>query len=573
LDDHPEIPETTPAPTPPPLKVVIAASSVRRHDSVRSPTQNSADPHLTTVPTTTEQPKTKEIYLPATQILPHSDTNLDQPAPSDRPKKRVRFLETTHFTSTEDPSTHIDIQRIQGSTQSIPTTWSSYAKYLSHAPTLAPLSRQIVELLQQFHNDLCGHHGATTTIRRLRSADHYWPTMRSDVCQFIQTCPVCQKCWAHLPKPHLAAHTLDVYEPFQCLSSDWLGPFPADQHGNEFIHVIVDAASRKLLCFPHSAQNAVNAAEDFLKVFGSYGICQYVHSDNASYYTSNLIQEFLKLLAVDHVTITPYRHESNGQVEVFNREVLRHLRAICFSREIIDKWSFQALPIVESIINNVPNSITGLSAMQYLYGPLFTAHRGLNTPFPPAKPVDKVIQELHGLQPLLIAASQRYQAQTADAKIFNSLAARTTRFPTNSYVVVTYPNRQPHKLLSRYRGPFLVKDQVKDGDKVSDTYICQDLVTGKIHQFHADRLRPYFHDADAEGLTPLQVAARDQAEYIIDRISEHTGSAKRKKDLLFKVHWLGYDDSEATWEPYKNLKDTAAFEHYCLDTPSLRSLL
>jgi hypothetical protein len=33
--------------------------------------------------------------------------------------------------------------------------------------------------------------------------------------------------------------------------------------------------------------------------------------------------------------------------------------------------------------------------------------------------------------------------------------------------------------------------------------------------------------------------------------------------MEFKVHWLGYEDDEATWEPYKHVKDTIAFEDYC----------
>jgi len=521
---------------------------------------------LTTMPSEPSLPLTSKPTTPSRL----------QPSIALTPQRRVRFPMNMELTSTSDPSQSIDITTVDQpiSLNTIPTTWSDYAKYLKPGKTPLPLDPTVIAIIQQHHNDFVGHHGIAATVRRLRAADQYWPTMRSDTCNFIQTCPVCQKFWSHLPKPSLAAHTLDVYEPFQCLASDWMGPFPIDEYGNEYIHVIVDAASRKVHLFPHKTQTARNASFDFLRIFGSYGVCQYVHSDNGPSYIAKLIEEFLGMIGVDHIRITPYRHESNGQVEVFNRGVLRHLRAICFSKDIANQWSYLALPIVESIVNNVPNTTTGISAMQYLYGPLFTAHRGLNTPFPGPRPLDETLRHLHKLQPLLIQASQRHQATRSDAQVSNSLNRTLTRFAIGSYVVVTYPNRPPHKLLSRYRGPFLVKDRVRDGSKESDTYICQDLPTGKVLQFHADRLREYFHPADSEGLTPLDVAARDKAEYVIDFISDHRGSARRKKDLSFKVHWLGYDDSEATWEPYKNLKDTIiAFETYCQTVPSLSSLL
>ncbi|MFN9910114.1 MAG: hypothetical protein ACK56F_29045, partial [bacterium] len=100
------------------------------------------------------------------------------------------------------------------------------------------------------------------------------------------------------------------------------------------------------------------------------------------------ISELTDLLDIPHSTITPHSHKSNGQSEVFNREVLRHLNAIIFSKDILHQWSYRVLPIVSSIINNVINSVTGLSPNEYLYGSLFTTHRGLATPFRPnSRPV------------------------------------------------------------------------------------------------------------------------------------------------------------------------------------------
>jgi transposase InsO family protein len=251
------------------------------------------------------------------------------------------------------------------------TQYSDFAHFQAQiVDTTIPDDKRAI--IKSVHNKYMGHHGITRTIFLLRKAGHYWPKMRTNVCQFIHTCPTCQKFWRHAPKPQLSYRTLDVYEPFQCCSSDWMGPFPEDDKGNKYIHVIVDSASRKACLFPHDAQNAKNAAEDFLKVFAAYAVCEYIHSDNGSYYTGELISEFTAMLGVDHIKITPYRHESNGQVEVFNRETLRHLRAIVFDRDLQRKWSMICLPLVESVLSNAPNAVTGISPNQYLFGNLFT---------------------------------------------------------------------------------------------------------------------------------------------------------------------------------------------------------
>ena len=94
--------------------------------------------------------------------------------------------------------------------------------------------------------------------------------MRTDVVKFIHTCPICQKFWSRPLRPVLSNRTIEVYEPFHTISSDWLGPFPPDEDGNIYIHTIVDAASRKVCLFPHAHQTAVNAALDLLKVFAMF---------------------------------------------------------------------------------------------------------------------------------------------------------------------------------------------------------------------------------------------------------------------------------------------------------------
>lgn len=431
---------------------------------------------------------------------------------------------------------------------------SDYVTYKS-VPSLSNIPIEKVAIIETAHNDVIGHCGVTATIRKLKLANHYWPLMRSHVVQYIHTCPICQKFWVHAMVPDLPDRTIEVYEPFHTISSDWLGPFPEDEDGNSYIHTIVDGASRKVCLFAHAHQTASNAALDLLKVFATYAVCQEIRSDNGPAYVADLIREFLLLLNVAHVRIVPYRHESNGQVESFNKQATRHLSAIVFARDTRATWSRSSLSLAESIVNNTVNSVTQLTPIQYLHGNLFTGHRSLLVPFPGPTPLADSLAKMQQNQLAMIRASQIFQAKAADARIAARLPSPKTHFPIGSFVTVTYPNRAPTKFSSKLRGPFLVKDFR------NDQYFVQDLPTGNTLTFYADRLRIYHH-SEQTLLQPLEVAARDRGEYIVDKILDHSGTPSRKYSMDFLVRWLGFDESEDLWVPFKSIKDTIAFQEY-----------
>ena len=250
-----------------------------------------------------------------------------------------------------------------GSSSLLNDTRHNMSDYVRHAvvPSLTDLSIEKIAIIETAHNDVLGHCGDTATIRKLKLAGHYWLTMRTDVVRFIHTCPICQKFWSQPLRPKLANRTIEVYEPFHTFSSDWMGLFPPDDDGHCYIHTIVDAASRKVCLFPYDHQIAANAALDLMKVFATYAIPKEILSDNGPSYVADLIREFLLLLDVEHIKIVPCRHESNDQVESFNKQSNRHLSAIVFSRDTRSTWSRHSLSIAESIVNNTVNSVTNLT--------------------------------------------------------------------------------------------------------------------------------------------------------------------------------------------------------------------
>ncbi|GAA5918689.1 hypothetical protein JCM1841_006241 [Sporobolomyces salmonicolor] len=54
---------------------------------------------------------------------------------------------------------------------------------------------------------------------------------------------------------------------------------------------------------------------------------------------------------------------------------------------------------------------------------------------------------------------------------------------------------------------------------------------------------------------PIDVEGRE--EYEVERIVDEKGKGVRHR---FLVKWAGYPESENSWEPLKNIEDTAAMD-------------
>ena len=82
-------------------------------------------------------------------------------------------------------------------------------------------------------------------------------------------------------------------------------------------------------------------------------IPEVIHTDQGPAFHNELIQELLRLCAIENSFATAYSSEENGIMERANQEVMRHLRALLFDSLVHDKWSFEQLPLVQRIMNTV----------------------------------------------------------------------------------------------------------------------------------------------------------------------------------------------------------------------------
>ena len=73
-------------------------------------------------------------------------------------------------------------------------------------------------------------------------------------------------------------------------------------------------------------------------------------SDSGSHFINQLISEFLAYVGTENCLSIAYSKEENAIVERSNKEINRHITAMCFDRQIVDDYEI-TIPIVHRILS------------------------------------------------------------------------------------------------------------------------------------------------------------------------------------------------------------------------------
>ena len=112
-------------------------------------------------------------------------------------------------------------------------------------------------------------------------------------------------------------------------------------------------------------------------------------------------------------------------------------------------------------------------------------------------------------------------------------------------------NRASKKLMERWIGPYEISSVMPNTVKLKlPKMLCIHLVVNVL------RVKPYLGPLPGQPIPrpgPIHVTEDRDEEYEVDSIID---SRIYKGKLQYLVHWKGYDDSERTWEPVSNLKNS-----------------
>ena len=269
--------------------------------------------------------------------------------------------------------------------------------------------------------------------------------------EFLRQCPYCQI--TNRLRIPIKAHpfTCASYNPFEVLHLDHIGPLTKDAHGNEYILVIIDAFSRWVELFPTKSTTAVETASVMLNHIGRFGNPEVIHTDQGPAFHNELVQELLRLCAIEQSFATAYSSEENGIVERANQEVLRHLRALLFDSRVHDKWSYEQLPLVQRIMNTVEKTSTGVTPADLILSHSIRLTSHIMSPVNSSidsgdSSLSDRMDEWVSRQHTLLVVAQETQLHSDQHKVVEN-DAEITDYPINFYVLYTPPSGRGNKLL------------------------------------------------------------------------------------------------------------------------------
>jgi len=247
-----------------------------------------------------------------------------------------------------------------------------------------------------------------------------------------------------------------------------------------------------------------------------------------------------------------YHPKGDGQTECTNQTLEQYLHVYCNYQQ--DNWS-ELLPLTEFAYNNALSATTSVSPFfaNKGYHPNITVHPECNIASSRAHDFAIDLNELQStLKTEISVAQQRYQ-KSADAqcspapdfKVGDKVFVKTQFFRTT----------QPLKKLSeKYLGPYEIIAQ--PGTLLFTLRLPESMHS--VHPvFHVSMLEPAISNTFSERiqLAPTPVIIDRESKYEISRIVDSKIDHRWACKLLYKVIWLGYEDTgdKSKWIPTSEL--------------------
>ena len=426
----------------------------------------------------------------------------------------------------------------------------------------------IADILHWFHDvPWCGHLGIAKT-KELVQRQFWWPTLASDVQEYVLSCVHCQ---ANKPDRRRRNPPLvPLSAPTRCwdvVGVDLITSLPKTALGQDAIVVFSCHCSKGCrLVADEVTLNASGFAQIYFEqVFVHYGMPSRIVSDRGTTWNNEFFRELCGYAGIQLSLSTPYHPQTNGLVERTNEVIgtaIRHFVAADHTT-----WARQ-LPFIEFALNNAYHAAIGTTPFRLnritVPNDPFTA---ITSNLAKAEGIVTSANEPSGLRTAIQAHEEfnwaRRCVQLAKDKMqesYNSRGATPHLYQTGQkvwmsmkHVSLRHPS-QRHKLVPKFYGPVSVLEMV------GPNCVRLDLPESiKIHDVvNVVLIKPFIERAGQEA-PPVNISG--QLEWEVVSIINHSITKVKKQPLPVVVEFLvtwkgGYDNS---WHEFVDLEG-------CLET-------
>ena len=461
------------------------------------------------------------------------------------------------------------LQEFEFVVEHIPGVNNTVADALSRC--LIGVAEEVDSNISKCHNEIVGHHGVGKTLGLLRDAGLTWQGMRKDVVKFIQSCVTCQKSREVVHTEDVSQrHVIEVFEPFEEVSVDYIVNLPEDGQGCKCILAVVDNFTKYVELFPVKEMDAVSTAQCLLSVFSRYGAIKRIRSDRGAQFIGEVCSSLFKAIGCQQILTVGFRPQANGIVERVNGEIKRHLQTLVNATQSHSRWS-AVLPLVQRVLNSTVHSSTGYAPSKMLFGGAVSLNREIiskkvDSDVNVTKESSEYVKELFESQSKIVAASQVHLATVLDRRVEKS--RKDVSIPLKEFkagdLVLSFRHGGT-KLDMRWCGPFSVIERTN-----ANIYKCTDLCTQKKVLLDVTTLKLF---NCAPGVDPLVVAGLDESEFVVESILGHRLEGDKKKNKTHYYFLVKFQDGEEEWLPYMEVRELEVFSTYLKSQPALVRLL
>jgi hypothetical protein len=367
---------------------------------------------------------------------------------------------------------------------------------------IVPPRSQMPALLKNYHDHhLAGHLAAGNTHQRIAER-FYWPGMKKDISEYVQTCRTCQKRTRQKGEAPLNPIPKNPI-PFHQVGIDVVGPLPRTLTGFRYIVVAVDHFTK----WPEARALEEADAQSITRflyedIISRHGIPAILSSDQGTEFVNEMVAALTNVYKISHIKTTAYHPQGNGQVERTNQTLKNILAKITPTS---GDWSHY-LPSALSVIRNTRQASTKFSPSELLYGYPMRHHYGQQESSPP-DPEDPEeyaqeefvrIREFRSQAELFIKRAQDRQKRAHDTRVQLLPPLEIGDLVLVWQTVIEMD--MSAKLKPKYKGPYFVH-QVK-----GTTYWLKNKTNGAIHPktYHRNKLKLY-HERSPPKPQPMVV--------------------------------------------------------------------
>lgn len=222
-------------------------------------------------------------------------------------------------------------------------------------------------LILEYHNTpVGGLAGIRRTLHRI-SNTFTWADIKIHVCDFVNTCHICQQVKPFNKAPQGLLQPLPIPgQVWDSATMDFITHLPSS-NGKTAILVVVDCLSKQAHFSALTPQfTAIHVTEVFVRdIIRLHGIPNSLVSDRDSIFISKFWQELFRLQGTQLSMSSAYHPQTDGQTEIVNRYLEDYLR--CFAGDHSRTW-YKLLPWAEWHYNTTFHFSIRMSPYQAVYG-------------------------------------------------------------------------------------------------------------------------------------------------------------------------------------------------------------